>query len=170
MARTQAKRGFSKGKRLSKALAERLCSEVASGVPLTKACAKEGVGIAAVFRWLNREERLREMYARACETRLMVLEERVLELCGLGHEAALDEYTAKDRLVAIKLEIDTLKWLLGKLMRCKYGEKQVVELTGRGSEKTEPKQDVDMEVVKQVARLKLQMERMQREEEEDGSD
>lgn len=163
--KTCRKTGHSKGKRLSRALAERLCAVVAGGVPLTRACDAEGVKISTVFDWLQRVPELRGMYARACETRLQVLEERVLELCVLGHEAALDELTGKDRLAAIKLEIDTLKWMLSKLMRCKYGERQVVELMGKDSEKLEPKPAIDMEAVEHVARLKLQMERMQREEE-----
>jgi hypothetical protein len=163
--KTSVKRGHSQGKRLSKALAERLCAEVASGVPLTRACQAEGVKINTVFDWLQRTPELRGMYARACETRLQVLEERVLELCHIGHEAALDEMTGRDRLTAIKLEIDTLKWMLSKLMRCKYGEKSTVEITGKDGAKLETKQTLDMEAVQHVARLKLQMERMQREEE-----
>lgn len=157
--KTSRKKGQSNGKRLSNALAERLCTEVARGVPLTRACAAEGVKINTVFDWLQRTEELRGMYARACETRLQVLEERVLELCVLGHEAALDELTGKDRLTAIKLEIDTLKWMLSKLMRRKYGEKQVVELTGKDGEKLEPVASVDMEALKQVAAWKAEFER-----------
>lgn len=167
--KTSVKRGHSNGKRLSKALAARLCEAVANGVPLTRACKDEGVKISTVFDWLQRETALRGMYARACETRLQVLEERVLELCHMGHEAALDEMTGRDRLTAIKLEIDTLKWMLGKLMRCKYGEKQVVELTGKDGEKLEAKQPIDMEAVKQVALLQAQMEQKLREEASDGS-
>lgn len=167
--KTSRKAEHSNGKRLSKALAVRLCDEVASGVPLTRACQAEGVRVDVVFKWLQRTDELRQVYARACETRLQVLEERVLELCHMGHEAALDEMTGRDRLTAIKLEIDTLKWMLGKLMRCKYGEKQVVELTGKDGEKLEAKQPIDMEAVKQVALLQAQMEQKLREEASNGS-
>lgn len=160
------KKGESNGKRLSKALAVRLCAEVAQGVPLTRACKKEGVKISSVFAWLQRTEENRGMYARACEVRLQVLEERVLELCALGHEAALEEMTGRERLTAIKLEIDTLKWMLSKLLRRKYGEKQVVELTGKDGKELEVKRDVDMEALRQVAMWKAEFERKGGEDEQ----
>ena len=159
MIKKKRKVGESNGKRLSRALAERLCGEVAQGVPLTRACRAEGVRVDVVFKWLQRGEETRQLYARACETRLQVLEERVLELCVLGHEAALEEMTGKERLTAIKLEIDTLKWMLSKLMRRKYGEKQVVELTGKDGKDFEVKRDVDMEALKQMALWKAEFER-----------
>lgn len=154
----KTKRGESRGKPLSKALAERLCKCVANGEPLTVACQREGVEVSVAFRWMERVEELRQMYARACEMRLNVLEEKLFVLCNKAHEVACDELSGRERLQAVKLEIDTLKWYLSKLRRAKFGEKQVVEVTGKDGEKLEAKADFSPALLAEIAKMQANME------------
>lgn len=167
--KTKAKKGESRGRPLSKALAERLCKSVANGEPLTVACQREGVEVSVAFRWLERVEELRQMYARACEMRLNVLEEKLFVLCNKAHEVACDELSGRERLQAVKLEIDTLKWYLSKLRRAKFGEKQVVEVTGKDGEKLEAKADFSPALLAEVAKLQSQMEAKVRAEQDELS-
>ena len=165
----KVKRGESKGKPLSKALAERLCSCVANGEPLPEACQREGVLTSTVFRWMERSEELGKMYARACEIRLNVLEEKLFVLCNKAHEVACDELSGRERLQAVKLEIDTLKWYLSKLRRAKFGEKQVVEVTGKDGEKLETKADISPALLAEIAKMQAKMESKVKEESDELS-
>lgn len=64
--------------------------------------------------------------ARACEEWLNALEEKLLDLCERGHEVSVCEGSGGVMLQAVKLEVDTLKWMLAKLMPKKYGERASV--------------------------------------------
>lgn len=156
------KKGESKGVRLSKALAARLCAAVAKASSLTKACEKEKIAYDTARRWLEREHKA--MYAHACEERLNTLEEKFFELCERAHEVACDELTGRERLQAVKLEIDTWKWYLSKLKRAKFGEKQTVELTGKDGEKLETKAEFSPALLEELARMQAKMERKVEEE------
>ncbi len=117
--------------RYSVAVGERICAAVAGGMSLRRAADAEGVGIATVLRWVEAWPGFAEQYARACEVRLAVLEDRILELCVQGHEVALDEVCGRERLQAVKLEVDSLKWLLCKLVPKRFGDRAQMEVTGR---------------------------------------
>lgn len=114
----------------SLALAARICESVAGGMSVKKAAEKEGIGAATVMRWVKEKEDFRDKYARACEVRLDVLAEKLLDLAEEGHLAASDACAGNARVQAVKLEIDTIKWMLVKLMPRKYGDASKLELTG----------------------------------------
>jgi len=116
--------------RYSHALAERICAAVANGKSLHQAAVAEGVKWTTVRDWVQKHAAFSAKYARACEARLELLEGRMLELMERGHEVAMDETCAATRLNAVKLEIDSIKWILCKLLPRKYGDKAALELTG----------------------------------------
>lgn len=116
--------------RYSHALAERICAAVANGKSLHWAAEAEGVKWTTVRGWIQKHDTFSARYARACEARLELLEGRILELMEHGHEVAMDETGATPRLNAVKLEIDSIKWILCKLLPRKYGDKAALELTG----------------------------------------
>lgn len=116
--------------RYSHALAERICAAVANGKSLHKAAEAEGVKWTTARDWLQKHAAFSARYARACGARLELLEGRMLELMERGHEVAMDETGAATRLNAVKLEIDSIKWILCKLLPRKYGDKAALELTG----------------------------------------
>lgn len=104
------------------AAGERVCELIAEGGFLRSAGEAVGVSASTVLRWARGNEGFAERYARACELRLAVLEDKLLELCVLGHEVARDEVCGHARLQAVKLEVDTLKWMLSKLVRGRFGD------------------------------------------------
>ena len=117
--------------RYTVAAGERICAAIAEGASLRKAAEAEGVTHRTVLDWAAAHERFGTQYARACELRLAVLEDKVLTLCELGHEVARDEECGHARLQAVKLEIDTLKWLLCKLVPKRFGDRTQMEITGK---------------------------------------
>ena len=125
--------------RYTVAAGERICVAIAEGASLRKAAEAEGVTHRTVLDWAAAHERFGTQYARACEVRLAVLEDKVLTLCELGHEVARDEECGHTRLQAVKLEIDTLKWLLCKLVPKKYGDRTQMEITGKDGADLLPK-------------------------------
>lgn len=122
----------------TRTLAARICAGVAEGNGLNTICRKLGIPRQRVQGWLARYQEFSQEYAAACEVRLCIMEDRLAELCEQAHQAALEEQTGRLRLDAIRLEIDTLKWQLAKLMPAKYGDKTRMELTGRDGENLLP--------------------------------
>ena len=125
--------------RYTVAAGERICARVAEGMSLRKAADEEHVTHRTVLDWAEAHPAFGTQYARACERRLEVLQDRVLELCELGHEVAQDVDCGRERLQAVKLEIDTLKWLLCKLVPKKYGDRTQMEITGKDGADLLPK-------------------------------
>lgn len=125
--------------RYTVAAGERICARVAEGMSLRKAAEAEGVTHRTVLDWAQAWPRFGTQYARACEVRLGVLEDRLLELMELGHEVARDEGCGNARLQAVKLEIDTIKWLLCKLVPKRFGDRTQMEITGKDGADLLPK-------------------------------
>lgn len=160
----RAERGREAGRQSKFTLAagERVCALIADGGFLRSAGDAVGVSASTVLRWARANEGFAERYARACEVRLAVLEERLLELCALGHEAALDAECGQVRLQAVKLEIDTLKWILSKLVRQRFGDGAAVSSAAaaekRGSDaagglSAEQEEELVRRIAEQKARI-----------------
>lgn len=111
-----------------------ICEAVAGGASLRKACAVAGIGIATARRWMEQRPDFGQMYARACETRQCLMEERIQELYEMAHDVAKDDVNPNAKIQAVKLELDGIKWQLSKLQPARYGEKQQIEVTGKGCE------------------------------------
>lgn len=127
---TEEKKEPGRSSKYSAALAERICDHIRCGCSLRKAAEKEGVNQSTVMRWAHRNAGFCEQYARACEERLAAFEDKLLDLMEEGHKVAGRGLIGGNLLNAVKLEIDTLKWMLSKLMPKKYGDRKAVELTG----------------------------------------
>lgn len=112
------------------AVADAICEAVADGASLRAACRAVGVKYPTAQLWRKTKPDFADRYARACECRLDALEDKLLDLYALGHEVALDSEHGRERLQAVKLEIDSIKWTLCKLRPARYGERQSVELNG----------------------------------------
>ncbi|PNC45422.1 hypothetical protein CXU14_05915 [Akkermansia muciniphila] len=108
-----------------------------------------------------------DQYARACEVRLSALEDKLLDLMEDGHQAAGCGLIGGNLLNAVKLEVETIKWMLAKLMPKKYGDRKAVELTGPNGgpvavEGNKEKINVYLNLINQI--------RAQREEEDNGGE
>lgn len=120
--------------RFSPEITRAFCEQIANGAGGRKAAEAVGVSRTSIFRWLAQSKEFNAAYAEACAKRIAALEEKVFELMDeveALHEADLPHHQARLRLDALKLEIDTYKWQLCKLIPRKYGDKSQMEITGK---------------------------------------
>ena len=103
-------------------LALAICRRIASGDTLTAICKDSGMpNKSTVLRWAISNQDFCDHYAQARAIRADLRFEDILELAA----------TAKPTDVqCIKLQVDTLKWVLSREFPKKYGEKQALEVTG----------------------------------------
>ena len=129
-------------------IADEVLDGIAAGGSLREVCGKPGLPSVTTFmRWLadERNENLRERYARARELQAEYMAEDILaiadEKCimvradkhgsqdddGQGNTEVVFDSTAVQRN---RLRVDARKWLLSKLAPKKYGDKVTQEHTG----------------------------------------
>lgn len=116
--------------RYSAALAERICDHIRCGCSLRRAADKEGVSHSTVMTWALNNAVFSDQYARACEVRLSALEDKLLDLVEDGHQVAGCGLIGGNLLNAVRLEVETIKWMLAKLMPKKYGDRAALALEG----------------------------------------
>jgi hypothetical protein len=106
----------------SQEIADEICAHIASGKSLRSYCMQSGtVDAATVYRWLEKHESFRDMYARA---RVILYEHWADEI---GDIADLENETDVNRA---RLRVDARKWLLSKMLPRKYGERLQAEVGG----------------------------------------
>lgn len=84
-----------------------------------------------VYRWMLANEEFRQGYARAKEDQTQILEDEILEIADntkLGEIVTIkgdgtEERKLADMIEHRKLQIESRKWLMGKLKPKKYGDK-----------------------------------------------
>ena len=92
------------------------------------------------------------------------MEERLLDLCEQAHEVAQDANSGHARVQAVKLEIDTLKWQLCKLMPARYGDKQTLEMMGNCVPAVpRPTEEQMQELAERIAAARKRIEEQARE-------
>ena len=109
-------------------LATAICEAVEDGASLRRACVAAGVRYATAQGWLKSKPAFADRYARACEIRLSLLEDRITELLEDLEKAAFDPENGMRLIQAIKIEIDAVKWQLCKLIPRKYGDRTQMTL------------------------------------------
>jgi hypothetical protein len=80
-----------------------------------------GIHFDTFYEWLKNDSAFSESYARACEIRADLKFESLEELAD---SATPEDYNA------IRLKVDTKKWILSKMNAVKYGDKQTLEHKG----------------------------------------
>lgn len=101
---------------------DRICERIAEGESLREICqAKDMPARVNVIRWLEKDEALRNQYARARE---LQADHEFDEI-----KAIADLASAEDVQVA-RLRVDARKWRAGKLRPKVYGDKVDVEHGG----------------------------------------
>lgn len=121
------------------AVAEEICLDIAtSTVSLETICERDDFpDVRTVYRWLMRHDEFRQQYTRAKELQVQVMADQILPIAdttqtGIKRKItdAGEEITEGDMIEHRKLQIDSRKWLLAKLMPKKYGDKLSTELSG----------------------------------------
>jgi hypothetical protein len=114
-------------------LAENICSQLAEGISLRTICLQEGMpDKATVFRWLRINKQFCDQYARAKEESTDAMSEDILFLSD-GAIAVIKGGAEKKSSAlgqAVRLQVDTRKWIMSKMKPKKYGDK--LDMTSDG--------------------------------------
>lgn len=131
-------------------MAERICSEMASGRSLRSVCRDKGMpSDRTVFRWLASNDAFCQQYARAMEARTNALAEDILDIADDNeHDVRITddgrELVNSDVIARAKLRVDTRKWLMSKMAPKKYGEK--LDMNVSGTLQTMPEEEIDARI------------------------
>lgn len=116
------------------AIADEICSQLASGKSLLTICKQDGFpDKSTVFHWLFKYKDFNDKYAQAREAWADAIFEEILEISDndqqdtttneRGTEVANHEWIARSRL-----RVDTRKWALARMSPRKYGEHNTTDL------------------------------------------
>jgi hypothetical protein len=115
-----------------------ICEELAKGKSLTRIRKErpEVPSLALIYRWLENNVIFREKYTKARELQAHHYLDEILDIANNAvadiREAKHGPEINKPVILRAKLQIDTYKWVMGKL-NGKYSDKQVVEHIGDSS-------------------------------------
>lgn len=88
-------------------IANSICEQIANGASLRSICDNPNMpNKSTIFRWLNKYPDFNALYRQAMKWRLEYYLDRVLEIADSATE---------ETLKANQLQIDSLKWYVGKL-------------------------------------------------------
>ena len=130
-------------------MAERFCEAFASGLTLTEAAKSVGLSRPTIQSWVTRYETFATQYAQARQAKLDLMSE------GLAALAAQARGQPASEVQAVKLEVDTHKWLLSKLEPHTYGDK--LDVTSKGEALAAPSHQVDARVQSIVMQAAMRM-------------
>lgn len=125
--------------------------------------------LSTVCDWLTKHPEFSERYARARELRKEALVDRLMKISREAKDHATGAPATGEagaRVQAIKLEIDTLKWILSKEYARDYGDRVNLEHTGPGGGpvKTEGEYRVtpeDEQMLKRIAEKRTELQQPQ---------
>lgn len=101
--------------------ADEICKRLALGESLLSICDDAHLPTCrSVYRWLNDNAEFRHIYTRAREAYADHMFDGMSELAKTATPADVQ---------CIKLQVDTLKWILARMSPRKYGDHQQIEHT-----------------------------------------
>jgi hypothetical protein len=114
--------------------ADRVCDLLEQGRTLRQIAKELGfVSEAEIVRWGNDRERALEFTQRYARAMVARWERMADETIDIAHEFVKEDvngHTDTGRVQQLRLQIDTRKWLLSKVLPKKYGDKVTTEVTG----------------------------------------
>lgn len=126
-----AKRG--RPSKYTQEIADEMCAQLSVGVSLRTVCKAERMpSVVTVFAWFREHPDFLKQYARAKEESADAMAEEILDLSD-GAISVIKggaEKKSSAYAQAVRLQVDTRKWIMSKMKPKKYGEK--VDLTSDG--------------------------------------
>lgn len=122
---------------------ELLCQMIEiEGISAIKGIKRLGLSTDMFYKWLNEDENNAKKYARAAEIRSEMIFEEMLDIADKQDKDVYIDADGKERtdhnvIHRNKLQIDTRKWYLSKIMPKKYGDK--VDITTNNQSLNAPK-------------------------------
>ncbi len=112
-----------------------ICELISNGMSAVKACREKSIQPSVYFDWLSKMEQYARAHAKAMECRSEILFDEIIDI---AEESNADVYmddngnvkTNGEVVQRSKLKIDARKWMLGKMMPKKYGDKLDVTTGG----------------------------------------
>lgn len=108
-----------------KTLAMTAIEAIAEGEYLREVSRRLDIPASTLLMWIDSDKQLSEQYARARERGSVCRAEEMEEM------AAKAVGSPPEVVAAVRLQIDTRKWLLGKFARGMFGDKTQVEHSGK---------------------------------------
>lgn len=104
---------------------------------------------STVMLWLSQRTEFSDQYARARELQADHLFDEILEISDDATNDWMERRQGEETVQVVdhehisrsKLRVDSRKWMAGKLLPKKYGEKQTIEATGKDGEPLMPESD-----------------------------
>lgn len=124
---------------------DKICERIEKGESLYKILSDENMPSSQTFYiWIDTDELKSKKYARATELRSERIFEEILEISDTPVEGIVletdDNGRTKekrgDMLGHRRLQVDSRKWMLSKMMPKKYGEKLDIDHTTKGNQIT----------------------------------
>ncbi len=113
----------------TQAIADKICERLALGESLRKICLDADMpGRSTLFRRLRDNEEFRNQYARAREDQADAIFDECLDIADDGTNDFMgkgDTYNG-DAIQRSRLQVDTRKWMAGKMRPKKYGDKTLI--------------------------------------------
>lgn len=127
-----------------------IISEIESGKSLISALNTNGMPSTSTFYiWLDNEADKSKRYTRACEVRELLLFDEILTIADSQENDVIEtdngQITNHNAINRNRLQIDSRKWMLGKLNPKKYGDK--VDLTSGGEKLQNPPSSINVRII-----------------------
>ena len=103
---------------------ERICDMLAEGCSLRQAAQVIGLTEAAIRKWAKDDKEFGEHYSKAMVDRWEKMAVELADADCTGPDGRTDNALVRQR----RLQVDTRKWVLSKMLPRKYGDK--IEITG----------------------------------------
>lgn len=112
----------------SREFALKICNKIACGKSLVKICQEEKISYQTILDWLCRKDEpyceFAGMYARAKEDQADYLADQLLDISDYAESVIVgNDKSDNARVQAVRLKVDTRKWVAAKLKPRKYGDK-----------------------------------------------
>jgi hypothetical protein len=116
-------------------LAAKICQRIADGESIRAICSDSDMpSTTAIFRWIanGKYDGFRQLYESSMQIRLETLGDGLIELADAPIErnaaGAIDSAAVQMR----RLQIETRRWILSKLLPRKYGDRMGLDHQGEG--------------------------------------
>lgn len=120
-------------------LADQICEELAIGRSLRSVCGDEGMPtVKTIFNWFRKYPEFLQQYARAKEESADAMAEEILDLSdgAISVIKGGPEKKSSALAQAVRLQVDTRKWIMSKMKPKKYGDK--LDVTSGGEKLPQP--------------------------------
>ena len=116
-------------------LAAKICQRIADGESIRAVCSDPNMpSTTAIFRWIasGKYDGFRQLYEASMQIRLETLGDGLIELADAPIERNAAGMVDSGAVQMRRLQIETRRWILSKLLPRKYGDRMGLDHQGEG--------------------------------------